>query len=274
MAEGEREVEAKRIVVSDRPRVVVERVAALESLAGYLLVDRGEVRLRDVYFDTEDSGLLGRRAALRLRHEGPAVRIALKVEGREVRPGTSDRAELELPWSDEALERVSDAVGALGLRLSRAAPAGGAPAEVLGRMGLRVVQDRATVRRVRDVVRGPGVAPVAELVVDSVGYGAGGREVWHHEVEVEARGEPGAAALEALEHALAALFPGELLPWPHSKQATGRAVETLLADPDAAGLLGPGGDLAPGAYARVDRLLAGGGAPSSAPPSPGAPRSR
>ncbi len=249
-------------------------VGGMTACDGVLGVDANANANLAFAVDPMDSGLLGRRAALRLRHEGPAVRIALKVEGREVRPGTSDRAELELPWSDEALERVSAELGALGLRLPRAAPAGGAPAEMLGRMGLRVVQDRATVRRVRDVVRGPGVAPVAELVVDSVGYGAGGREAWHHEVEVEARGEPGAAALEALEHALAALFPGELLPWPHSKQATGRAVETLLADPDAAGLLGPGGDLAPGAYARVDRLLAGGCAPSSAPPSPGAPSSR
>jgi len=269
MAEGEREVEAKRIVVSDRPRAVVERVAALESLAGHRLVDRGEVRLRDVYFDTEDAGLLGRRAALRLRHEGPAVRITLKVEGREVRPGTSDRSELELPWSAEALERVASAVGALGLPLQRAAPAGGAPADALERMGLRVVQDRATVRRVRDVVRGAGGPPVAELVVDSVGFTAGAREAWHHEVEVEARGEAGAAVLEDLEHALAALFPGELLPWPHSKQATGRAVESLLAGPDAEGLLGPGGDLAPGTYARVERFLANGGAPSQR-----APRSR
>lgn len=257
MSGGEREVEAKLIVVSERPRAVVERAAALRELAGYRLEHRGELRLRDVYWDTEDRALRRARCALRLRHQDSGVRITLKAEGREVRPGTADRMEIELPWSAEALERVVGALDGLGVRLPRPASVDGEPGDVLAGMGLRVVQDRETVRRVRDVVgQGSGDgAPLAELVVDSVGYGGG--EAWHHEVEVEVRGERGAAVLEELSDALVALFPGELRPWPHSKQATGAAVEALLSGGDADGLVSGDGDLAPAAYGRIDGYLAG-----------------
>jgi len=260
MSGGDREVEAKLIVVSERPREVVRRLAALDALAGRRLEDRGELRLRDVYWDTEERALLRARCALRLRHEGAGVRVTLKAQGREVRPGTADRMEIELPWSAGALERVAGALDGLGVRLPRPPGAEGAPERVLAAMGLRAVQDRATLRRVRDVLRlGPaGGVPLAELVVDSVGYGDGTREAWHHEVEVEARGGEGAAVLEELAGALEALFPGELRPWPHSKQATGAAVEALLAGGDAEGLVGPEGDLAPAAYGRIDGYLARG----------------
>ncbi|HEX2188261.1 MAG TPA: CYTH domain-containing protein [Longimicrobiaceae bacterium] len=257
MAGAEREVEAKLIVVSERPREVVERVAALGSLAGRRLVDRGEQRLRDVYHDTPGGELVRRRAAVRLRHGDGGVRLTLKAEGRAVRAGTADRLEVEAAWSAAALERVAAALEGLGVGLPRPASADGEPGEVLARMGLVVVQDRVTVRRVRDVLP-PGAgggAPLAELVVDSVGY-VGGR-AWHHEVEVEARGEEGAAALEELEDALAGLFAGELRAWPHSKQATGKAVEALLAGPGGEGLVGPGGDLVPAAYERIDAYLGG-----------------
>lgn len=258
MSGGDREVEAKLIVVSERPRQVVERAAALREVAGYRLEDRGELRLRDVYWDTGDRALRRARCALRLRHEGASTRVTLKAEGREVRPGTADRMEIELPWSAEALERVAAALDGLGVRLPRPASAEGEPFTVLGAMGLRVVQDRVTVRRVRDVLRaGSAEGALAELVVDSVGYGDGTREAWHHEVEVEARGDEGAAVLEELSDALVGLFPGELRPWPHSKQATGAAVEALLSGGDAEGLVGAGGDLAPGAYERIDGHLAG-----------------
>ena len=258
MSQGEREVEAKLIVVSERPRDVVRRAAALDALAGCRLADRRELRLRDVYWDTEDRALLRGRCALRLRHEGSGVRVTLKAEGREVRPGTADRREIELPWSAAALERVAGALDGLGTRLPRPASPEGEPADVLAAMGLRVVQDRETVRRVRDVVRpgAEGGRPLAELVVDSVGYGDGTREAWHHEVEVEAHGEEGAAVLEELSDALLALFPGELRPWPHSKQATGGGVGALLAGADAERLTGPEGDLAPGAYERIGEYLA------------------
>ncbi|HEU0078262.1 MAG TPA: CYTH domain-containing protein, partial [Longimicrobiaceae bacterium] len=133
---GDREVEAKLIVVSERPREVVRRLAALDALAGWRLEDRGELRLRDVYWDTGDRALLRARCALRLRHEGEGVRITLKAEGREVRPGTADRMELELPWSAGALERVAAALDGLGVRLPRPPSAEGGPAAVLGGMGL------------------------------------------------------------------------------------------------------------------------------------------
>ncbi|HEV2147628.1 MAG TPA: type II toxin-antitoxin system RelE/ParE family toxin [Longimicrobiaceae bacterium] len=48
---------------------------ALDSLGVYRLVGRGELRLRDVYYDTPDGELVRRRAAVRRRNAaGPALR--------------------------------------------------------------------------------------------------------------------------------------------------------------------------------------------------------
>lgn len=256
-----REVEVKLIVRSDRPREVVQRVAGLESLAGYRVMDRGELHLRDVYFDTADGSLVRSRAALRLRYEGPRVLVTLKAQAGEASRGMTDRLEIELAWSADALRRVVEALGGLGIRLPRPAAEAGTddPVVALEGMGLRVVQDRVTRRRVRDVVPSgeSGARMVAELVVDSVEYVAEGRRAWHHEVEVEAEpsGDPG--LLEELADALLADFPDALRPWPYSKQATGKAVEALLGGGEVEGLLGPEGDLAPAAYERIDRYLAG-----------------
>lgn len=261
MTNQPREVEVKLIVRSDRPREVVERIAGLDSLAGYWLMERGELRLRDVYLDTADGALVRGRAALRLRYEGARVLVTLKAQPGETTRGLTDRLEVELPWSAEALRRMAEELAELGIRLP--GPTGdvdaGDPVAALEGMGLRVVQDRVTRRRVRDVVPlgESGARALAELVVDSVEYGVEGRRAWHHEVEVE--GAPGGVPelLEELAGALLARFPDALRPWPHSKQATGKAVEALLEGGGHEGLLGPESDLAPAAYERIDRYLAG-----------------
>jgi len=255
MSRGEREVEAKLAIVSERPRDVVEDVAALTSLGRFRLVHRGTLPLRDSYLDTADGAIREAGASVRVRTVDGERWITLKGPAdTDPETATVEREEIEFPWSAEALERVIGALAGLGVRLARTGDApGGEPLEALGALELRVVQDRATERRVRDVVADGADGPAAEMVVDSVRYDFGGRAAWHHEVEVEAKGAGGRKVVQEAAEALLARFPGVLRPWTRGKLGTGRAVERLLREEDAGGVLGPDGSLTPAAYERIGR---------------------
>lgn len=262
MAEHSREIEIALLIRSDRPHEVADRVAALDGVAGYRLVPRDSQEIRDRYLDTPDHRLRRSRVGLRIREVDGARRITLKGERRGGGPGEpADRMEVELPWSRAALARVLEVLAELGVVLPQ--PGGGVgeadPFAALGELGLGVVQDRSNRRRVRDVVADGEEGPaLAELVVDRVRYAFYGRGARHHEVEVEAKASRDPGLLREVAEALRGRFPGALVPWPHSKQATGAALEALLGGGEAGGLVGPSGDLLPAAYDRIDRFLAGG----------------
>jgi inorganic triphosphatase YgiF len=255
MGKQNREVEAKLVIRSERPREIAREIASLAAVGRFRLVARGTLALRDSYFDTEDGDLRRAGASLRIRAVDGERWITLKGPAeRDAESGTVERDETELPWSREALHRVVAALSALGVDLpsGREGAGGDDPVAALRALGLRPVQDRATERRVRDVLAEEGGDPVAELVVDSVRYQLDGREVWHHEVEVEAKGRNGGKVVRAVAAALRERFPDTLRPWTRGKLSTGRVLERLLRSRELEGLLGPDGSLTPAAYDRID----------------------
>lgn len=255
MGKQNREVEAKLVIRSDRPREVAEEIASLIAVGRFRLLPRGTLSLRDSYFDTGDEDLRRAGASVRIRAVDGEWWITLKGPAeRDARSGTVERDETELPWSGEALDRVVAALSALGVDLSsgREGAGGDDPVAALRALGLRPIQDRATERRVRDVLREEGGDPVAELVVDSVRYDLGGREAWHHEVEVEAKGRKGVKEVRAVAKALRERFPDALRPWTRGKLGTGRVLERLAGSGELEGLLGPDGSLTPAAYDRME----------------------
>lgn len=259
MADDSREIEITLLIRSDDPRRVVRRVAALDAVAGYRLAPRDPQEIRDRYLDTVGREVRRSGFSLRVREVGAERRITLKGPRRKGAPGEpADRMEVELPWSAAALARVLGVLEAHGAVVPRPGDGvdGGDPVVMLAGIGLEVVQDRRNHRQVRDVVdaQGEGVA-LAELVVDSVRYEFHGREARHYEVEVEGKASREPALLRRVADALRELFPEALVPWPHSKQATGMALEALLGAGEAGALIGPGGDLLPAAYERIDEFV-------------------
>lgn len=259
--EGTREVEATLAVSSETPADVTERIAALDGLGPYRFHWLDARELRDVYLDTPARELRERGLALRLRREDDGWWVTLKGPARPAPGGAVERTELELEWSRAARGRILGALRARGVELPDATsvpcgPDAGAPLEVAGDAGFRVIQDRRT-RRARARVEAPdgGEGPLAWLVVDTVRFRtASGRAVQHREVEIEATpgapdGVPGEVA-----GLLRRRFGDALRPWEHPKLATGAAVAGI--EPPA----GPDGDLLPAAYDRLERELSRGGA--------------
>jgi len=228
MVEAHLEVEAKLVVMAEAPRVVTDEVALLTSICGWTLTDHRSVAIRDVYFDLPTRSLEERGVALRLRSTADDVLLAVK--GPEIRVGQAlQREELELPWAGGALDRIIARLLSWGIEIPECRSYGDSKEahDVLGTLGLVLVQDRETRRRLGDVRQNQlSDNAIAELAVDEVIYHMSGRNVRHHEVEIELSSSGGGAVLEELIDWLCQRWP-VLEVWPHSKYATGKAIAAL-----------------------------------------------
>jgi CYTH domain len=222
------ETESTLVVVADSPEEVVRRVAALTELEGFVLRPRPDEAIHDLYFDTPDASLAAARSSLRLREVGTRRVLTIKGPPRSGSFGATTRDELEGEWPERAWKLLRTELAAV-LVVPAAPPPGGDPVEALESLGLVVVQERATSRRVRDVdPHAAAPRPVAELAVDVVAFQLPGGPVRHREVEVEAKSAGGDAAVALLTESLVRQFWPGLRPWRLGKLATGKAVAELI----------------------------------------------
>ena len=233
-----RESEAALVICGVDPQETARRIHGLREIAGYALRQRELLEIRDDYYDTPDGRLRTVKAALRIRRIAggkPVTLVTLKSKSAPAGPWRNERQEIELPWSVQALRRVLDALAELGIRLVGVpfeSPALELPQSMLAALGLQVVQRRNTRRTPMDVIAPYGTADdvVAELSTDAVGFELGGTPVELNEVEIEAKSPGGNRAVDAITSGLLDKFAGELRPWPHSKLATGNAIERLMRE--------------------------------------------
>jgi hypothetical protein len=239
------ETEVTLVVVADPPEPVADAVAGLPELEGFTLIHAPDEAIRDRYFDTPDRRLAG--STLRLRDVN-AQRV-LTIKGPP-QPGARvgvTRVEHEEPWPERAWALLRAELGdALGV--PAALPASD-PVRALEALGLVIVQDRSTTRRVRAVLPRSGArARLAELAIDAVVYDLDGLAVRHFELEIEAKAEEGEAAIGTIADGLLARFGAGLRPWHIGKLATGEALRRLIAAQGRDSVLTPDGRVRPIAY--------------------------
>ncbi len=259
-ADGRTEIETTLVVVSSLPDETGDKIADLGSLAVYRLFARPKVVLRDIYWDLPDGRLGDRHVALRTRSTERKMQVTLKGPGRRLRGAGVERLEIEELWSESALADVLRALESLGLApdIPDASAWSESPDEALRILGFSVLQERETERRPRDVMPAdvPEPAAVAELAIDTTTYRLGRAAVRHHEVEIEARGDRGAEALEPLAEALKVRFPSQLRVWDHGKLATGKAAAALLKAGSLNRFISEDGNIMPPAYDMIADYLA------------------
>lgn len=259
------EVEASLAIAALDPGAAARKLAGLRRLGRYRLLPRPPRQIRDTYVDTPDMELARRLVSLRLRQANDDLVLTLKGDDASAGPGLKVRRELELPWSEEGLERIWAELAGYGVRLlGEPARREDAPLARLRERGLVVLQERATRRLVRDVVAAANAAaeaaePLAELVIDRVDFTFHGRTIRHREVEVELKAGRERALVSELLTALSAKAPGTLLPWSVPKLALGLWLERMLLAGALEAWLAPDGALLPEAYPAILAFGRGGG---------------
>ncbi len=256
------EIEYSFVILSEHPAKETAFLTNLAEVGEYQLTDPSEVRLHDLYVDTPDNQLGERKISLRLRDQDGRKLITLKgpSQGDDLtRP--AHRLELELPWSREALaddiERSLLEMD-LSIALSSGDFDGVAPEIVLRNLGLLVVQERETLRRLKAVrQKGDPSAPVlAHLAIDSTTYHyASADDVRHHEVEIEAASDQWEGAIQAIAESVVEAAGRLLEPWPHGKYVTGKAIASVQEDNVLDDLLDHDRSLTRPAYRLLDERI-------------------
>ena len=254
-----REIESTLIIWSEAPQIVARQIAGLTSVGDYRLLPQAPQMIRDLYLDMPDHALETRELALRVREIGTTRWVALKGRSQPTDwEGSVERLEIEALWSQDALTRVVEELVDRGIRilLQRQDFDYADPLDVMTSLGLEPVQDRESHRTVRNIVKGEASDSVlAELAIDSVVYHFSDWEIYHHEVEIEAKEWRSSAVIKPVIESLAAMYGPALRRWGHSKLATGKAIEQMLGEGVLEGLLDINNNLKPVAYDRIDDYL-------------------
>src|SRR5207245_11364041 len=100
------------------PQATRQRVTPLELLNGYSLRPPGKFQRHDIYFETASGSLARKRINLRLRKREDGWLITMKRSPGLLQWKRNERAELELAWSHESMDRILAELSAKGIRLS------------------------------------------------------------------------------------------------------------------------------------------------------------
>jgi len=247
-----REIETAFVIRSLRSEEIARQIADLRSVGVYALVPRRTLTLHDRYFDTPERHLQAAKLALRTRAIGSSLNITLKGDARPGAHGGQDRLEIEEPLSDGSFQVIVEEIRNRGVALARVSRGG---TDIIQRAGLVIIQERKTLRQIRDVTGPTRRRVFAEMAVDFVQYLLPRRRICFHEVEIEAGSDEDQRIMMAVSDALLKQFSSHLLPWPHSKLLTGKAIEHILSEDPRWDPGGVNDLLGPDAFYRIDTTI-------------------
>lgn len=254
-----REAESTLVISSEDPESVAGKIAALTSVRGYRLLPQAPMMIHDFYLGISGSAPGKPGVALRIREVGETRLVAMKGPTRPTDWGGIERLEIELPWSNDALDMISRKLIDIGVKMPQQHPDFDPdhPLSVMASLGLQVIQDRETCRRIRNVVcmTDEGCSTLAEMAIDSVVYHFTGQDIRHYEVEIEAKEEAGSTAIKTVIEGLIEIYGPAVRRWNCGKLTTGIAVEEMLSKGILEGLIDSKNNLKPVAYRLVDYYM-------------------
>ena len=224
------EIETKLVILGADPAGVIEEIAALPGIGPFTFARKHTRMLRDTYYDTSDRSLSGRGIALRTREKPGSTLLTIKRNEHMDDHGAATREELELPFTDQNIPLIMQALKDLPLSIERLTIRIDAIEQSLEDLGLTPIQDRQTQRTLLDITSSlePGKI-VAELALDTVSYRISGRKAFHYELEVEAAGAEYQPFIVELTKLLKQTYGDKLRRWDHNKLITGFVLEKLYA---------------------------------------------
>lgn len=216
-------------VITQDGRSISKNIAGVKSLLQYDLVPRAIVRIRDTYYDTQQGLLRRRRVVLRIRQVDHATLITLKSNPQRLKGGGVERTEIELPWSRESLLEAVERLKLKERRTGRERFSRLSPKDSLARYDLRTVQERRTIRTIRNIVSKGRKQPIlAELALDRTTFFFPSARIRIYEVEIEAKNTRTFRPVQKIADAIFSMYPKRLRYWVHGKFVTGLAISELL----------------------------------------------
>jgi len=266
MFPSQSEMEATLIICSQDPEEVAQKIVALTEIKNYRLLPQKPKTIHDIYFDKHDPKsekgdfiLEAKKMALRVREIGATHLITLKGPSKKTDWGGIERPEMERLWCKDAVTSVLKETKHKKLKKLQLSEDFDRkqPRDVMIGLSLKVVQDRETLRQIRNVVAlDDDDSPIfGEMAIDSVTYTFGKQKILHYEVELESKMRDGANVVKAVSENLVKMFEPALRRWDYGKLATGKAIEKLLDEGALEGLVDGKNKLKLSAYDKIDEYL-------------------
>jgi inorganic triphosphatase YgiF len=216
-------------VITDNGQAVFKDLASIRTILQYDLKVKPLERIHDTYFDTPEGLLRRRKTVLRIRQVNHDTLITVKSNPRQLKGQGIQRSEIELPWSRTSLLEAVKRLKLQHIPGKQPQFSKVSPKEFLARYGLQAIQERRTIRKVRNVVPKGKQRPVlAELALDSTVFIFRDTRVRIYEMEIEAKVARSLHAIQRIASAIAALHHRSVRYWLHGKFVTGLAIRELL----------------------------------------------
>jgi uncharacterized protein YjbK len=228
------EVENALLILSDDNEQAQEIINELILRNGYLSEKKGRRMTTDTYFDYMDKSLKKHKIELRIRSiEGGMSKITLKVLKKET-PSHSERVEIERPWSRESfveiMKELSSRLGGHAIEQS-AYYVNEYPESILTRAKFRKIQERKTERNITNAINSQSGELAFEFAIDKTFYEFS--PPYKHyglmELEIESKKSGNYEILDRLVNELITNHQSMFRLWPHSKLASGLAMEALFS---------------------------------------------
>lgn len=195
---------------------------------------KGRRAMTDMYFDYKDKSLKKHKIDLRIRTvDGETPKITLKALEKAT-SSHSERVEIERLWSlesfDEILKELSSKLQ--GHALERPANfINEAPENILTSVNFVKIQERRTERNTIDAINSLTSELEFEFAIDITFYhlNSSSRHYGMMELEIESKKKGNYEILDRFVDQLITDHQSKFRVWPHSKLATGLAMETLLS---------------------------------------------
>jgi len=190
--------------------------------------------MTDMYFDYKDKSLKKHKIDLRIRSsEGEAPKITLKVL-KSVASSHSERVEIERIWSresfDEIMKELSSHLEEHVLE-SSANFINGDPENILTSVEFVKIQERKTERNIINAINSRTSELEFEFAIDRTFYrlNSSYKDYGLMELEIESKKTGNYEILDRHVNEIINDHQSKFLLWPHSKLATGLAIEALLS---------------------------------------------
>ena len=238
--QNHQEIEITLIICSERPDDVARQVAEINQIGNYLLLPQHLDKIRDLYLDTNYGALQKQKLSFRLREICGIYWLTLKGPAQLNEWGAKQRLEIEDIYSEKILAEIINELINRDIKI-QPSDKNRDPIhqiESLHSLGFEIIQDRENNRIVRNVIS-PGEdngKVLAELTVDSVVYHFKNQDIFHYEVEIEAKSKDSSNVLKSISESLIEIYGPVLRKWTPGKYVTGEAIEKLLRNGSLEGL--------------------------------------
>jgi len=233
------EVEVAFIILSRDLNKAIVTIKDVIIGEGYLVEEKGILKINDTYFDTHDKTLEKEKIAFRVRITNEThPKVTLKIP-KKSNQDYSERTEVEKPWSKDTL---NEAISTLNshVNINTIKPGfdnnnnnyfSGNPKPSLLNLGFRMIQNRETYRNVINAVSKKFKQTEYEFAIDTTTYITNGHKISNTELEIESKNATNDDNSRLTNFIDTLKKHNELFQlWPHSKLATGKAIEELLAN--------------------------------------------